>query len=880
MKFVWGVSFIVFKILTSIRHERFFLSATHGIIATKAPFYKEESLNAYEGEQMKEIIRIARSNEPVLIIAPAMIKMEVLTALSKDHVLHDIKWMTREGLIEAMTHRREPLCLYHATRYLNVLPSIADEMIGLLEYIDVDSEYEQESLKRLKDLKKHLIQKGMLINDSSVLKMNGERTVWIIGYPVKDFLFGRCLKRLSETLEVKESQENDFHDPIDFHVFESDEKEVLFLAETIAALIDQKRVKPEEIKIHTKNEDYLSLMEAVFPRFNLMVNSGFSTHLGDLEIAKTVTTFEPQEAKTIKEDLYELYDELKRQYAFSSPKSTKTFNQIIGIINTYLPLGGRLTDYMPVIAHELKKTPIETVSYKDGILVSDLSKYPIGPDDHVFIIGFNLGEIPEVRRDHDYLSDALKRVIGLETTEEMVSTEKKKIHSLIRRSPFLTITEKKTSSTDRFYPSPLVEDIRRKVIRRTHEEDFEGIRYSKVQDTIDYAKDYVAYKTFNTTSDALLHFHAHQDITRSKRYDNAFEITDSKLIDHLLEPFDHLSYSKLTTYFECPFKFMFTHVLKVDPYEVDGVALHIGSFFHEILKSYDIYDVSDSKIMDTFKKALDDFITREELELNHTERFYMEHSLSQMVKVISWLKEIDSRSSFRVLSQEEEVSYDVPYAHIRSIVGVIDKVMALDSDSVYLVDYKTGKTDYPLNYVHAGLYAQLFFYLLFLFKNKGENLDVIGFYYQKILSKVLNAKTDVSYDTLLKRDWALYGYSSIDHNLAQRIDFEYEEHKTLPKYKINKDGNPAKSSWVFHREDLIRAIKRFETLIDDTVERIEGGLFPIEPKILDGDYTKKVSCAFCDLKDICYVQDQDYVSIEKQAPFKSGSEGGEEDEDA
>ncbi|MFP4177981.1 MAG: PD-(D/E)XK nuclease family protein, partial [Acholeplasmataceae bacterium] len=768
-----------------------------------------------------------------------------------------------------------------ATEYLGALPSIAAEMIDSLPYIDLDRSYEQGPLRKRKDLKEYLVGKGMLSDRFSELEKHRKRTIWISGYPVKDRLFERCLARLSKIFEIKECTDKKYRDPIRSYVFESDEKEVLFLAERIAALIDQEKVRPEAIRIHTKNEDYLPLMEAVFPRFNLRVNSGFSTHLGDLEIARTVTAFEPKDSTTIKEDLYELYDELKRQYAFASQESMKTFNRIIGIINKYLPLGGRLKDYMPVIAHELERTPIETALYQDGILVTDLTKVAIKGEDHVFIIGFNLGETPEVRRDHDDLSDELKRLIGRETTEEAVAQEKDLILSLVDRSPFLTITQKRTSATERFYPSPLIERIGRTIEDSRHEEDFENVRYSRIQDTIDYAKEEVAYRVFNRMSTALSHFHAHEKITRLEPYDNTFVIRDRELVDRLLDPIDHLSYSKLNTYFECPFKFMFTHVIRVDPFEVDGVVLHIGSFFHEVLKSYQGYDPADPYIEDNLRQKLDDYATRNELEWNHTERFYMEHSLTQLVGVISWLKEIDSRSSFRVLSQEEGASYDTLYRHIRAVVGVIDKVMVLDGNpnAVYLVDYKTGRAVYPLEYVHAGLYAQLFFYLLFLFKNRDQDLDVVGFYYQKIYSKVLNAKEGLDYDTLLKRDWALSGYSSIDHDLVERIDTEWKQKKTLAKYATKNDGTPTKNSWVFHRNDLISALKRFEALIDETIERIEQGSFPIEPKILDGDFSKKVSCQFCSLKDICYVQDKDFISVEKRSPFTSDAKG-EDDEDA
>ena len=63
-----------------------------------------------------------------------------------------------------------------------------------------------------------------------------------------------------------------------------------------------------------------------------------------------------------------------------------------------------------------------------------------------------------------------------------------------------------------------------------------------------------------------------------------FHPIDKELISKLLKNNETLSYSKLNTYFECPFKFLLKHMLKINKPNLDSMSLHIGNFFSRCIK--------------------------------------------------------------------------------------------------------------------------------------------------------------------------------------------------------------------------------------------------------------------------------------------------------
>ena len=74
-----------------------------------------------------------------------------------------------------------------------------------------------------------------------------------------------------------------------------------------------------------------------------------------------------------------------------------------------------------------------------------------------------------------------------------------------------------------------------------------------------------------------------------------------------------------------------------------------------------------------------------------------------------------------------------------------------------------------------------------------------------------------------------------------------------------KSGSFHARAKVFSQSDLNKIIGIVEELILDAFDKIEEGVFTVNPKSLSG---KDASCTFCPYSNICYKKYQDTVVLE------------------
>ena len=93
------------------------------------------------------------------------------------------------------------------------------------------------------------------------------------------------------------------------------------------------------------------------------------------------------------------------------------------------------------------ETEIQTISLIDNVF---------NDDEYVFLIGFNLGVVPKLKRDEDYLNDAIKPSV-LENTSEFNNMKKNVYSDVLKNIKNLTITYKMQSPFNSYYPSFLID---------------------------------------------------------------------------------------------------------------------------------------------------------------------------------------------------------------------------------------------------------------------------------------------------------------------------------------------------------------------------------------------------------------------------------------
>ena len=141
------------------------------------------------------------------------------------------------------------------------------------------------------------------------------------------------------------------------------------------------------------------------------------------------------------------------------------------------------------------------------------------------------------------------------------------------------------------------------------------------------------------------------------------------------------------------------------------------------------------------------------------------------------------------------------------------------------------------------------------------NMQIVGFYLQKILSNNINNKKD--YDEAREDSLKLEGYSLDNQNILSKFDKTYSDSKLIKGMKVTANGDFYKNSKVLSEEEISNLLKAVTTSIDDSIDNILEADFEINPKVINGE---NVSCSFCEYRDICYRREEDinYINDEEK----------------
>jgi len=657
-----------------------------------------------------------------------------------------------------------------------------------------------------------------------------------------------------------------------YEAFEDEGSEIVFLANRISQLLNN-HVPHHKIKIHVTNDDDLSLISNIFNRFNIATHRLQGYKLSQLDFIDDIIHDDILHMESITESLNCIIEKLDKRLNYGSPQGSQIYKAFLSVLNPYIVLEGKLIDYKSQLLYDFSNTYVHYPKMHPSVMIGDILDQYIPEDNHVFIVGVNANEIPKQFQNNTYLDDSLRKKLDLPTSLDLAKKEKKAIDAFLNQTEFLYLTSKNTRQGQRLYPSQILDEIKRSVQAFDTLDD--SNRFSLQQDLIDVSKYHYIYETYQIKHKDLELLYAHLNQDMLKPYDNQLKTLDDTITSVLLSKKNHLSYTNLKTYFECPFKFLFQHLLKVGPYEDTNFSLLLGNFFHEVLKDYQQLPNEKENLEGILEEKLNQYIDTHQVT-NLEKIFFLKKSLLQLSEVIQFLKDIDSGSTLDSIETEKKIEFPIEGTYINKLTGFIDKIVASDPkfEHYYIVDYKSGSSKHSLDYIESGLYAQLMFYLMFL-RNQYSDSKVLGFYHQNIFSKVKNKEKDKTYVELLRKEYQLYGYSHEDITLMQRVDSNILNSNKLAKYTIKKDGTHSKYAWIFSSDILDQTITDFEALILETVKKIEAGQFPVEPLYLNGDLKEKIACKYCNFKDICYVKNNNYKNAPKHDPLMSGDETDE-----
>ena len=520
------------------------------------------------------------------------------------------------------------------------------------------------------------------------------------------------------------------------------------------------------------------------------------------------------------------------------------YNRLASLVNNYYWCDNIL-DIKELIIEKMRSSKIPCKHNKKEIKTTNILDNFFDDDEYVFLMGFNLGSVPKLKRDEDYINDDIKPDI-MDKSYEYNKNIKESLLRALSNIKNLTITYKESSAFNSYYPSFLTEYPQFKVSKI---ED----KYSKYSDNINklnYALHLDNLIKFNEQNELLPLYKNSYDIPYNS-YSNAFTGIDEASLFEAIDNKIKFSYSNIIHYYKCPFMFYISDILRVREFE-STLDQFIGNIFHYTLE---ICLETDENIDEVY----DNYIKKHKPQLTPKEEFFINVLRDEIHFVIEAIKEQYKHSKHKEVWLEKEIEIPVKRKIQTTIKGFVDKILVHDN-KVIIIDYKTSNSQsINKDYFEFGIDIQLPIYL-YLLKYLDNNIEVAGLYLQHILN--LDMKYEPNKDAIIekKKKLKLDGITFNDERTIAIFDDSYEASEVIQSMKVTKSiggiKNTSRILDVGKRDEIEEMI---EGLILNCIDKVVEAKFDIKP--IDIDYGRVNGCQFCEYRDICFRKASDFKMV-------------------
>ena len=752
-----------------------------------------------------------------LVITSNSNKKRILRKLNEEKKLVNVKFISLDELLSSLSFSFDQKSIYHVMKEYGIKYDNAKVYLDNIKYIS--DKLNNDKMNKLKDIKE--LVKDDLILDKDFKKYIKEKKVCIYGHDYLTYFQKNILDGVN--YEVV----NNPVDNIDHNIYEFNkiDDEIVYVLSCINKLI-RDGIDVNKIKIINVTDDYLFRLKFISNLFNIRINFNESKSIYEtLEFNKLL-------------DSYKQGEELKSD-------NIDILNRFVSIVNKYSFINDK-DEQISMIINEAKNSKIASDEYENAVDIIYLSE--LEEDEYGFYLGFTEELSYTKYKDEDFFSDKEKKILGLETSDELNKIMKDNLINYIKSSKNLIITYSLASTFNIYYPSSLIDELGYKVIK---DEKYD-YACSNLYNSLLLYKDidkYIKYGDITPELELLFSNYDYQD-----PFDSTYKGIDSnkliKYIDNL-----SLSYSSLNKYYECKFKYYLENILKITEDEETN-AIVIGNLFHEVLSK-----MSNPEF--DFDKEYDE-CTRE-LEMTNKDRFFINKLKEELRFVIDTINKQYKYMSFDKSLEEERVAINFDKTIKITFKGFIDKALYKEEDGkVYMIiiDYKTGDTKLDLNNNYYGLNLQLPVYLyLSEHINNIDNVEVLGFYIQRILNGVISQDKNKKLDDIRKDNLKLQGYTISNLEKTKLVDSSYEKSDIIKSLGLTQSGSFYSYSKVLSETEMNNLKNLVESKINEMIDGILSASFEIDPKKLDDE---DMSCKYCKYKDICFKKEKDYKKLDKK----------------
>lgn len=769
-----------------------------------------------------------------IVIAPKSVQMELLRELDQADSFYAVHFLTREEFLTQATFSYTEKTIAYLVQMYGWKVDVARTYLSNMQYVE-DNDYGSSKLQQLISLKQELFDQGYLLTDSLFPLRYCQKQVLVLGYDRVDRFFQKQLNQLRDCPVQIVPREK--LPTLSFHIYEYEtlEAEVVGVVYQICQLISD-GIGIEQIKLAHVTDDYCYLLKKYCAFYGLPLRldervSLYSTSIG-------IAFIRGLETATVDE----VIAQLQNQYRYDDV-SLHVLQQIVGIVNQYVGCTGDLTllyedalkrTYLP---QEKRTQVLETISFANQIIKEDW---------YVFVLGVNQGQYPKMKKDEDFLSDALKEKLGIETSYEENQIQLNQTIETLSSLSHVVLTYKLNAQGVEYYPSAILDRLG--MVEYGPQPD-RRISYSKLYDLLQLGGKLDQLTKYNTIDQTLGDLYHNYETIPYHTYSNQFQgISKDKLLAYY-QPKLTLSYSKIDTYFKCGFRYYCDHVLRLKGHEETFVLL-VGNLFHKVLSLGFQDDYS-------FDEEVQAYL--QDKTLSAKEEFLLRKLIRELRFIITVIKEQNEQMGFDKSLYEEAIFVDKSMDIEVLFMGVVDKILygTYDGrDYVSVVDYKTGMIDTNLNHVIYGLGMQLPIYLYLIRHSKQfQDPQLVGFYLQKILYQELPYSSTKTYDEMKADLLKLNGYTISDESSIALFDKNYGDSRIIKGMKKGKNGF-YRYTKLLSSKQMDRLVDLVDKKIDESVKGILDGRFKINPKRIGMD---NQSCQFCPYADICFHTEDDVV---------------------
>lgn len=781
--------------------------------------------------------------DDTILVIPSSIKENVITTITKEKPLTNIKYISLEELRRKIIFDYDEKAIFYLMNKYNIKYDVAKIYLDNIIYV-CESDIKDIKVTKLLDIKKEIEE-----NKLNIISMYNEyknKSIIVYGYHFISEFDLKMLKKLSNKVNVVAiSNSDNKHKYI--YEFKTIKEEVEYIFEHIASLLN-KGICINNIKIMGLTNDYYGIMKRYSEIYNIPImlpNEGniYSTEIGNYFI------------QNISDN--NVFENIKNKVD-SSEDNIDIINKLINICNKYV-WSNNLLEVKDLIIHDMKNTKLKTKELKNSIKLISFGE-EVKDEDYIFIMGFNYGSIPVIYKDEEYLSDKLKMSLGLSTSVVKNKKEKEYIISKIKNIKNLMITYKLSNNTESYTISNLNDELKLEIIK----ENKLFYTYSDKANKIKLASNIDKLVKFGVKEKELSLLYSNYKNINYLEYKNNYTKINREEFKEYINNELSLSYSNMDNYFKCGFRYYLNNILKLNPYEETFMTI-LGNLFHEVLsKAFsDDFDLS---------KEYNNFLDKQIYEFSNKELYFIKKAKEDLKFVIETIKKQYQYTSLNKAMYEEKVCIDKSNSVKVTFNGIIDKVLYEEKDNntiVCIIDYKTGNPDININNAIYGLGLQLPIYL-YLSKNmeKINNVEIAGFYLQKILNKEIVKDYKHTYLSLLEDGLKLQGYSNDNIEILRELDDSYDNSNMIKSLKTTKTGFYSYSK-VISNEQIDNLINLVDKKIEEARDSILDVSFDINPKKIGKE---NIGCKYCNFNDICYMEQKDIMELKeyKNTEFLGG----------